>query len=274
MNISRIKKYFEQPRTNIVCLHSSASSPAQWDELARLAGQHFNVIAPELSGYSDGASDEGENSLHDHVEYIHQATKQLRGPVHLVGHSFGGAVALRYAVEHEKRVASVSVYESAALRLLFGHDVPVQASEEINKMGHMVIYFAKHGNYQKAGKTFIDYASGSGSFDAMPATAKERVAKHMPAVAHEFRAVFRDRTAPAQYAQLNIPVQIIRGGLSPVPVRWVAGKLAELIPHASLLEMQGLDSMGPITHPEQVNPMIMSFIDQQVGSPSQLSKVA
>jgi pimeloyl-ACP methyl ester carboxylesterase len=107
----------------VVLLHSSMSSKSQWRGLVDTMRCASRVIAPDLLGYGaapmpDTAAGFG---LHTEVRRL-QALLQERvpsGPLHLVGHSYGGAVALRLALALGTRVRGLTLYEPTAF-----HAVP------------------------------------------------------------------------------------------------------------------------------------------------------
>ena len=98
------------------------SSKEQWLKLLKLLEANFQVIAIDLYGY--GASESPPNpasfSLVDEAERFSNIVSSLIGEqqFHLIGHSYGGATALRFAYAEQKRLLSLSVYEPVAFHLL------------------------------------------------------------------------------------------------------------------------------------------------------------
>src|SRR5947207_7315785 len=104
-------------------LHSWLSSKSQWGALAERLASRFRVIALDLCGYGDNAVPAMGTAftLDDEVRFVTDRLDDLveaRVRVHLVGHSYGGLVALRFAQCRSHRVASLSLYEPVAFRLL------------------------------------------------------------------------------------------------------------------------------------------------------------
>ena len=98
----------------VVLLHSSLSSKAQWTALAERLAPRFRVIALDLYGYGDSPMPDAAASftLDDEVRLVADAVDRLVPPhvrVHVVGHSYGGLVALRFAQHSRGRVASLSL---------------------------------------------------------------------------------------------------------------------------------------------------------------------
>ena len=73
-----------------------------------LVARHFRVATFDLLG--QGASDKPALFIRqdDHVAALHLLMEELgKGPIFLGGISFGGLIALRYAIEHSQRLAGL-----------------------------------------------------------------------------------------------------------------------------------------------------------------------
>ena len=82
----------------MIALHCSLGSGRQWSKLAAALGPEVRLIAPDLAGYgSNPLSLDLPTTLAQEVESLRAALEQARGPIHLVGHSYGGAIAFKIA---------------------------------------------------------------------------------------------------------------------------------------------------------------------------------
>src|SRR4051794_29526844 len=82
----------------VLLLHSSGMSGDQWRRTAEhLARGGARTVVPDLlgSGRSTPWPDGKPFGFLDDVDLVDQILKQLGRPVHLVGHSYGGFIALR-----------------------------------------------------------------------------------------------------------------------------------------------------------------------------------
>src|SRR5262249_20896900 len=70
----------------------------QWTKLTEALGPGYRVIAPDIAGYGDnrGAFDL-PLTLADEVAFLMDHIDAGTGPIHLVGHSYGGAIAFKMA---------------------------------------------------------------------------------------------------------------------------------------------------------------------------------
>src|SRR5690606_10580193 len=82
----------------IVFAHASASTGRQWSALAGGFGTRYRVLAPDFAGGVSG------DSLEQDIAVLGDAIAAAAGPVHLIGHSYGGAVAILAALRDPQRV--------------------------------------------------------------------------------------------------------------------------------------------------------------------------
>ncbi len=97
----------------VVLLHGSASDSRQWRSLTGWISGRYRVIAPDLPGYGGSHRVRRGATLETLAETL--APMLTPGaPVHLVGHGFGGAVALKAACMFPGHVRSLTLIEPTA----------------------------------------------------------------------------------------------------------------------------------------------------------------
>src|SRR5882724_4593856 len=86
------------PNATVIALHCSLGSGRQWARLAEALGDGYQLIAPDLSGYGRHlARPIMPVTLADEVALLGEQLEGADGPIHLVGHYYGGAVAFKMA---------------------------------------------------------------------------------------------------------------------------------------------------------------------------------
>lgn len=101
-----------QDGTPVVLLHGFPQTSASWTSVAELLnGQGFRTLAPDQRGYSPGAAlsrrrDYRLSELVDDAAALIETAGA--GPVHLVGHDWGAAVAWGLAAERADLVRTLT----------------------------------------------------------------------------------------------------------------------------------------------------------------------
>lgn len=235
-----------------VALHSSGAGARQWTPYRTLVDAAWQWITPELLGYEDAASWPlgGTTSLDAEARRVRTTIDGLgQRPVHLVGHSYGGTVALQVALTWPERVASLTLYEPVRFALLRGQDP--DAWQDIVGTGRRIGLLALAGRLHESARVFVDYWSGEGAWQRLSAARQDAIARRMPKVHAEFEALFADRVPESTYGLLPMPLRVVCGTASPLPARRVAERLAVLHPDAELVRWPGADHMAPLIQIER-----------------------
>jgi pimeloyl-ACP methyl ester carboxylesterase len=175
-------------------------------------------------------------------------------PVHLVGHSYGGAVALEIALRWPDRVGTLSLYEPVRFSLLLADERSAALGESIVGVGSMIARLARGGKPSEAAAIFVDYWSGTGTWDRLPLPRRQSFVERMQKVAAEFKALFADDMPPIAYGALSMPMRLISGTRSPLPARRVVELLAARCSQAQFIRLDGMGHMAPVTHPVDIAP--------------------
>jgi pimeloyl-ACP methyl ester carboxylesterase len=240
-------------RPVVVALHCSGGSGRQWRHLARALGPRFNMVAPDLIGCGARAHWSGEHpfTLADEAAGIVALMDGAAAPVHLVGHSYGGGVALRAAVERPHRVASLSLYEPTAFHVLRSMG-PDPALREIQAIADEVGRAVAAGAYRSAAVRFVDYWNGKGAFAALDREGQASLVRYIPKAVLDFRALIGERTPLVAYRRLRMPLRILCGEHSPNPAILVARRLASVMNPGAIRVVGGAGHMGPFSHADMV----------------------
>ncbi|MGH7396928.1 MAG: alpha/beta fold hydrolase [Candidatus Rokuibacteriota bacterium] len=242
----------------VVCIHSSASSSAQWRPLMDRLASRFRTLAADL--YGSGRSPRWPAvrplSLTDEVALLGSAFAAAGERFHLVGHSYGGAVALAAALAAPERVESLVLFEPVLFSVLIAEDATQPAAREIAAVRHDTVAALERGNPHASGARFVDYWMGAGAWAAMPEPRREALATAMSKVKAEWDAAFREPTPLSAFAALDVPVLYITGSESPASGRAVARLLTKTLPRVTAVEIAGVGHMGPVTHPDRINALI------------------
>lgn len=245
----------------ILCLHCSTGSSRQWRALAARLGDQREIIAPDLLGY--GANPvwprERRSSLALEVASVLEQLPADTGPVDVVAHSFGAAVAVKLALGYAHRVRSLTLYEPVLFGLL-NQDVNSVSLAEISTLGARMEHALASRDLDTAARQFIDFWSGAGSWDAMAPVRRQSVRGSIDKVRADFGALLADETTTEALASLELPVLCLSGGRSPRVTRRIAQLLARTLPGITSKRIDEAGHMGPLTHADEVNACIEVFL--------------
>lgn len=261
----------------VVLIHSSVSGNRQWKRLTQVLQDRFRVLAPNLYGYGETTAwqEDGTQSLANHVALIEALCDKVPGPIRLVGHSFGGAVALKVAAEWGDRVSHLVLYEPNPFYLL-RHAGRTEAFAEAMALRDHVKRLGKQGNWHALAERFADYFSGDGSWAQMPPERRAAFAKSLLPNYYEWDCVQSDATTVEAFRNLPAKTLLLHGADTRMALREIAELFQDACPHWSFATMPACGHMAPLTHPDLVNPLIDGFLrkDQRIGKATRRFKEA
>ena len=249
-------------KPDVVCLHGSASSGRQWRQLMDKVGRRYRVVTPDLIGYGGQRFDTRERlRLDDEVDAVMGQLGDNATPFHLVGHAYGGAVALRLACRYPDRVASLTLYEPAHFLALFDEGLGSAEARELRRLHSTVVSSANStlGRWRSA-REFVNYAHGSNIWKRLTTFEKRRLAAAAPIVAAEFHALMVAGARLDDVSALTMPVRILCGTRTRRTAKRICELLADRIPGALMHWLDGLKHMAPITDASLVNSVIAGLI--------------
>jgi len=249
----------------VVCLHSNASSSAQWRALMEALAPGFHVLAADShgAGKSPPWPAGRKLTLRDEVGLLAPVFDRAGGRFSLVGHSNGGAIALIAALAHPQRVRAMALYEPTLFALVEQEAPPPNEVDGIRDAVAASVAALSAGDAAAAGRCFIDFWMGEGSFDRMPERNRAAIGEAVRNVQGWKDALFGEPIAASALRDLDLPALLLVGERSPLSSRAVARRLGALLPRAELVELEGLGHLGPVTHPDAVNARIAGFLDQR-----------
>jgi len=253
------------PKPCVIALHCSLGSGRQWARLAEEFGSNYRVIAPDISGY-------GENrgpinlpmTLAEEVTLLSDRINQAEGPFHLVGHSYGGAIAFKIATQSSfaGRVRSLTLIEPVLPTLLRESGSDRRLYEHFALFARDILLDLWNGHNMEAIDKFISFWNGSGSAEKLSSEARLRMIEHAEELAFGFAAILAEENVTAAAAAIRVPTLLLSGGLSPYVTQRIASRLASVIVGADARHFPAAGHMLPVSHAKLINPEIVRHISR------------
>lgn len=255
----------------VLLLHSGGFTSRQWRKLAELLAPRYRVLAPDLLGYGNaGPWPEGKPfHFHEDVDFLESFIGEQCEPgqaLHLVGHSYGGLLALQLALRRPGLVRSIAVYEPVATGIL--DDVEDREARSALELVRREWQPDASGADEQWLREFVEWWNGRGAWDRLNDETRAAFRAAGWKLFQEVVTLIADRTDRATYAQIDVPVLVLGGALSPFAERRVVERLGEALPQATTKLFPGVGHMGPISHAPLVNEAIAAHLENVSGGPA------
>jgi len=237
-------------------------SSRQWGRLSEVLGRTHRVIAPDLLGSGGNPPWPHEKlfDLSEDVDAIEALVDTLGEPVHVVGHSYGGLLAMKLARRDPSRIRSLTAYDPVAFGVLHALN-DAEGLADLARAGSNPVFtdFA-HGGDEAWFEVFVDYWNGPGAWRGLTEAGRESFLRVGRKVFFEVWSLMHDRTPASLYAGIDAPALFLGGETSPPAARRVVALLGEAFPRGRVQMVPGAGHMGPLTHAAFVNEIIAAHI--------------
>ena len=253
----------------VVFVHGGLGDYRTWKAQMDAFSRDYRVIAiSRRYAYPNKqeAHDSNDYSVTPHAEDLTQLLKTLDlGPVHLVGHSYGGFTSLLAALEHPELLRSLTLGEPPVMSLLayvpegdvaggeFAQNVLAPTAEEFLS-----------GNDEKAVDLFIGGVLGNSEyFQNIPKSQRELLMSN----AFGLRGVIlTENPFPPldceSVSNLQTPTLLIKGDSSPKVFGEIVNVLAQCIDGSELAILSDASHGLEYENPVEFNRIVLDFISK------------
>ncbi|MGI9521949.1 MAG: alpha/beta fold hydrolase [Hyphomicrobiaceae bacterium] len=246
----------------IVLLPPGASPAAAWRGVMDDLSSGFECLAVNPSGYAetDDFQADWPMSLDDEVEAVLALIASRKETIHLVGHSYGGAIAVKLAQRHEFRFSTLTLIEPAVYPLLS------QAGEndlanEVRSVNELFIGRVRAGANERAFQEYFDYYNaGSLKWTDLSHSVKQRFLSISEQVAVALAAVHACEASLQDLEKLRIPALLVTGAETDAAHARLTEIVAQHIPNSRSETIATAGHMCSLTHPNEVAALIRSNI--------------
>ena len=242
----------------LVVVPGSLTMAADYAELARALADRFSVHVVDRRGHGTSGPQGPDYDVSDEVADV-VAVQAATHAEYLVGHSYGGFVALEAA--KRGRFAAVAVYDpgmsvggSMSTAWMDRAERHVAAGDDLDALTEFV-----RGTTPDAGRT-PHWLLKAILPQVIRRNRRQQMYDLMPTALREHRELARlDDTYPS-YAAIAAPLLVLNGSESGPAMTSGAERLADVVPHVTRVTLDGLDHFGPDrTGPGEVARAITDF---------------
>ena len=169
------------------------------------------------------------------------------GPTHVIGHSFGAAVALRLAVERPDLVSRLTLIEP----VFFAAAKGTEAHADYLRKFRPFVAAMLQGDERHAAEVFNGFWS-TANWDSIPPEQQAYLTDRIHLIVATGADLEEDGdgiTSPARLAQMTAPVTLIRGERTQPIIADIHASLCARLPNATDHLIAGAGHMAPLRKP-------------------------
>lgn len=244
----------------VVLVPGTCSTGAAWRPMMATWGGRFRCVTTSLLGYGGTA----ERRTADDPDMLHQAEaleaviRKAGGRAHVVGHSFGGLVALAVALRRKVDLASLVIVEAPAAEVLRDRS-EYEHYTAFRRMTDAYLASFKAGD-EEAIAQVIDFYGGAGTYASWPPKLRAYTMETTAVNILDWATVFAYPIPAAALAALDLPVLVMHGGDSHPAAKRANALLSEGVPGARLAIVDGADHFMIATHAGEVGQLVADHV--------------
>ncbi len=243
----------------VVLVPGSCSTGAAWRPVIAAWNARFRCVTTSLLGYGGTAERRtGDPSILHETNMLESVVRKTGGGVHLVGHSFGGLVALTVALRNRVPLSSLTIVEAPAAELLRERG-EVEHYRAFRRMTDAYFASFASGNTEAIAE-MIDFYGGAGTFASWPQRVRDYAVETTPVNILDWASAYGFPLSAAALSAVDLPVLIVRGGASHPAVQRANALLGECLGRAELATVDGAAHFMIATHAGEVGNLISEHI--------------
>ena len=246
----------------VILIHSTVAGAKQWRSLMEALASDFHVIAINLYGYGATPAWEGDGAqrLEDQARLVEPFLPTGADQVSIVGHSFGGSVAMMAAAKFRRQVRRLVLIEPNPFNLLSKYGRP-EAYQEAVVLRDAIKSNGAAGTWEAAAEVFANYWTGPGSWDAMTDDRKAKFASALVPNFHEWDAVMNDVTTLEEWRR-DLPgdTTVVSAKDTVRSIREIVELMEEHMPEWRFEQIESGGHMAPMSRPDAINPIVRNAL--------------
>ncbi len=259
--INGLQIFWEERGTDgapLVLVHGSWGDHHNWDGVAPELAHTFRVVTYDRRGHSQSERPVGQGHIAEDVEDL-AALIRARGlvPAHVVGNSYGAAIAVKLACEKPDLFASMTVHEPPLLGMLGDHPALPAVRQRINA----VLDLLRAGQNKLGAQRFVEtVALGPGMWDRLPPEMQQIFVLNAPTFLDEQNEPDSVMTVDLErLSTFDRPALITQGDQSPPFFGLIVDKIAAALPRARRHMFRGAGHVPHVTHAEEYVRIVSEF---------------
>lgn len=264
-HVNDVHLYYERIGSGepLVCVHGSWGDHTNWDALAPLLAEEFDVVTYDRRGHSDSERPETQGTTDEHAADLGALIEALDlAPAHIVANSFGGVITLRLAASRPELMRRVCLHEPPGIPLLLDDPGNAEVLKATSDRIAAVAGLIADGDRETAARQFVNQvAFGPGAWEnEVPPEQKAMFVRNAPTFLDECSDPNGLAIDLEAISSFDHPTLLTQGDQSPPFFAKVIERLAEALPNTERKTLAGVGHVPNLTHPQLLADTVVGFI--------------
>jgi pimeloyl-ACP methyl ester carboxylesterase len=245
-----------------ILVHGSWGDHNHWAQVVPALSNSLSVATYDRRGHSRSERPAGQGSIQEDVDDLAGLIDHLYGgSAHVIGNSFGAAIALKLATQRPQLFRSLVVHEPPLFGLLEGESAVKPALAAVQERIAAVLAVLQAGDLPGGARRFVEtIAFGPGAWDQLPQPMRDTFIFNAPTWLDEMQEPDWMTLDLKRLSAFSAPALLSLGGQSPPFFPAVVECIAAALPHARRHTFQGAGHVPHATHPAEYVPVVTGFI--------------
>ncbi len=245
-----------------VLVHGSLVDHRCWDLVVPGLSQSLEVVTYDRRGYGESGAGPRPHPVHDDAADLAGLLEALNlYPAHVISNSYGGAVALRLAIDRPEMVRSLSIHEPPFVGLLSVDPATAAEGDQLLAGARRLQQWVRSGQGARAAEELVGiFSTEPGAWGRLPPHVQATFVGTVDRWAEEFddpEAFLPDRVA---LRELMLPTLLTEGSESPRFLHRITRVLGELLYNSRVLEIPGVGHAPYLVRPHQYVGLLVTFL--------------
>jgi pimeloyl-ACP methyl ester carboxylesterase len=245
-----------------ILVHGSWVDHHSFDAIVAPLAQGLQVLTYDRRGHGQSSGPLRTHPVRDDAQDLAGLLEALDlYPVHLVAHSYGGAVAFRLATDRPEMVRSIAVHEAPFAGLLEDDAATAGEAERLFRTLRDLQDSVRRGDSERAARGVTDaFSVQEGAWDRLPPPVQATFLRHATRWCEEYDDPEALRPELPELADLLLPVLLTQGELSPPFLHRITTALSLALRNATVLTLPEAGHVPQVTHPLSYAGLLGTFL--------------
>jgi pimeloyl-ACP methyl ester carboxylesterase len=245
-----------------VLVHGSWGDHANWAQVVPEFSTFLSVATYDRRGHSRSERPPGQGRIQEDVADLAALIEHMfGGAAHVIGNSFGAAIALNLAVERPELIRSLVAHEPPLFGLLEGQTEVQGPLAAVQERIAAVVPLLQAGNFESGARRFVEtIAFGPGAWDQLPQVTRDVFVFNASTWLDELQEPGWNALDLKRLAAFSAPALLSFGGESPPFFPAVVQRVSAALPHARKHVFPQAGHVPHLSHPGEYVRVVSEFI--------------